>query len=185
MQYASQEEINNFLNTRLQLMGYSNPSFGSALGAQQISPRLIEQVSESIESSIDATLNLIYVLPIVSEPAILILRSIVCKLVVADVVPIHYFAALNPQQGGDGGFGGLLRSEGIKELERYTAGYGVYYSTTNAAARFGAAVQQAVPLPGVPLKPTSEVKRTLSPVEFYTVDRSPKPGDRDYINWGV
>jgi hypothetical protein len=62
----------------------------------------------------------------------------------------------------------------------------VYYGGNNGAIpRTGNQIQMCVPLPGVPLKATSEVVRTLTPFECYGVDRDPVKGDRDYINWGV
>lgn len=185
MRYATVDQVMLLLETRLQLMGASG-SFGKTLGAQQIKPELIEQQGSSIEASVDATLDLIYVLPITSVPALEILRGILCKLTVADVIPAHFFASMNPQMGGDAGFGGLLRNEGIKELERYTAGFGVYYSAgaTTAIPRTGNQVQQAVPLPGVSLKPTTDVRRTLTPFEAYPVSRQPQRGESDFINWG-
>jgi hypothetical protein len=185
--YATTEQVQRLLETRLQVNGAINSSFGSAFGAQKINPLLLSESQESIEASVDATLSLIYQLPIVSIEALNILRSIVCKLVVADIIPIHFFATSNPQIGGDSGFGAVVRNEGIKELERYTAGYGVYYLSTGNSTipRTGNQVQQCVPLPGVPLRPTSEVNRTIQPFECYSVDVDPIRGDRNYINWGV
>lgn len=185
--YATTSQIMLLLQTRLQLLGGATPAFGSSLGAQQIDPLLIEQCGESIEASIDATLALIYQLPIISVPALKILRGIFCKLVVAEIVPVHYFATSNPTIGGDAGFGAVIRNEGIKELERYTAGYGVYYSGagTTTIPRTGNQIQQCVPLPGVPLKATSDVTRPLVPFECYAVDREPIRGQSGFIDWGV
>jgi hypothetical protein len=186
--YATTEQVQRLLETRLQVNGAINSSFGSAFGAQKINPLLLAESQESIEASVDATLSLIYQLPIVSIEALNILRSIVCKLVVADIIPIHFFATSNPQIGGDSGFGAVVRNEGIKELERYTAGYGVYYPSNGGSSvvpRTGNQIQQCIPLPGVLLKPTSQVNRTIQPFDCYSVDTSIHSGDTNYINWGV
>jgi hypothetical protein len=116
--YATTDQVMRWLQTRLQLTGVVANSFGSTLGAGQIDPLLLAEIQESIEASIDATLSLIYQLPIVSVDALVILRSIVCKLTASDLMPAHYFATSNPQIGGDSGFGAVVRGEGIKELER-------------------------------------------------------------------
>lgn len=186
MLYATTDQIMLLLDTRLEVLGAATPAFGSTLGARQIKPALIEQCQESIEAGVDATLDLIYVLPIVSAPALLILRDIVCEMVVADVIRVHFFASTNPQIGGDAGFGSIARNEGIKKLERYTAGYGVYYSSSGNAGtipRTGNQIQQCIPLPGVPLKATSDVGRTLTPFQCFSVAAEDAGGT--VINWGV
>ena len=185
--YATTDQIMLLLNTRLELSGAATPAFGSTLGARQIKPELIVQCQESTEASINATLDLIYILPIVSVNALLILRDIVCEMVVADIIRVHFFATTNPQIGGDAGCGSIARNEGIKKLERYTAGYGVYYggsSSSGAIPRTGNQIQQAIPLPGVPLKPTSDVHRPLQPFECYAVE-SDRSSPAALINWGI
>lgn len=175
------------LTYRLELMGVAAHASGSTFGAQKVRPELITQVAESIEASVNATLDLIYILPIVSPDALLILRGIVTKLVVSEIVTVHYAATQNPQIGGDAGFGSVKQNEGIKELERYTAGYGVYYSSSgsnSAIPRTGNQIQQCIPLPGVPLKPTSSVKRPLQPFECYAVG-SDTTSPAANIPWGI
>lgn len=176
-----------WLQTRLQSAAAPG-AFGSALGAQQVDLILLVEIQEAIEVWVDSILSLIYELPITSPGALIILRSIVCKLVVSDLIPVHYFATSNPQIGGDSGFGAVIRSEGIKELERYTFGYGVDYPSTGTGMktpRKGVVIQQCIPLPGVARKATSEVNRTLSPFECYAVEVEPVQGSRNYIDWGI
>lgn len=185
--YATTAQIMLLLDTRLEIAGAQVQAFGSNLGAQKIKPELIVQVQEGTEASINATLDLIYILPVVSAQALLILRDIVCEMVVADVIRVHFFATTNPQIGGDAGFGSIARNEGIKKLERYTAGFGVYYggsSSSGAIPRTGNQIQQAIPLPGVPLKPTSDVHRPLQPFECYAVE-SDRSSPAAMINWGI
>ncbi len=185
--YATTAQIMLLLDTRLEIASVTTPAFGSSLGARKIKTELIVQQQESTEASINATLDLIYILPIVSVPALLILRDIVCEMVVADVIRVHFFATTNPQMGGDAGFGSIARNEGIEKLKRYTNGIGIYYGgskANGAVPTTGNQIQQCIPLPGVPLKPTSDVHRPLQPFECYAVE-SDRSSPAAMINWGI
>jgi hypothetical protein len=187
MQYATFEQIQLYLDHRLQSLGV-NPSNGPTYGSKTVKQELIELTATSIEASIDATLDLIYILPVnpLNERALAILRDITIKIVVAEIIRVHYQMAMTAAAGGDAGYGGIQLNEGIKLLERYTAGYGVYYQGSNGTGtgtnRLGNQVQQNVPLPGVPIKPTSDVVRTLQPFGAVCVERNVKGVE---INWGV
>ncbi len=176
LQYCTIDQIQLVLGNRLQAIGVAPPN-GKTFGAKEVKPELIELEGEGIEANIDATLDLIYVLPIdpLNTRALKILRSISIKLIVAEVFRVHYQMAMTAQLGGDAGYGSVQYNEGVKELERYTAGYGVYYQVSgsnNNANRLGNQNQQCVPLPGVPLKPTSDVVRTLQPFSAVAVERN-------------
>lgn len=186
LQYCTIAEIQLVLGNRLQAIGVPSQN-GKTFGAKEVKSELIELEGEGIEANIDATLDLIYILPIdpLNTRALKILRSIAIKLIVAEVFRVHYQMAMTAQMGGDAGYGSVQYNEGVKELERYTAGYGVYYQisgSNNNANRLGNQTQQCVPLPGVPLKPTSDVVRTLQPFSAVAVQRS---GGGVEINWGV
>lgn len=186
LQYCTIEQIQLVLGNRLQAIGVPTQN-GTTFGAKHVKPELIELEGEGIEANIDATLDLIYVLPIdpLNTRALRILRSIAIKLIVAEIFRVHYQMAMTAQLGGDAGYGSVQYNEGVKELERYTAGYGVYYQvsgSSNNANRLGNQNQQCVPLPGVPLKPTSDVVRTLQPFSAVAVERNVGSVK---INWGI
>ena len=186
MQYCTVAEIQLVLGNRLQAIGLPSPN-GKTFGAKEVKPELIELEGEGVEANIDATLDLIYVLPIdpANTIALRILRSIAIKLIVAEVFRVHYQMAMTAQMGGDAGYGSLQYNEGIKELERYTAGYGVYYQisgSNNNTNRLGNQTQQCIPLPGVPLKATTDVVRTLQPFSAVAVERT---SNIVSPNWGV
>jgi hypothetical protein len=183
--YATMPTLTARLKNRLQILGAATPAFGQTLGAQQIDPDFLIAIGESIEAGIDATLDLIYILPIVSHRAILILRSIAEKLIVDETTRTYFNITVNPQMGGDANFGASYRQEAINELERYTAGYGVYYKMGSVGVnRMGNQIQQCVPLPEVPLKLTQDVKRTLQPFDAIVVHKMVDDStDPNYIKW--
>jgi len=184
--YATLPTLEARLKNRLQILGAATPAFGQSLGAQQIDPNLLIAIGESIEANIDASLDPIYILPIVSERAIFILRGIAEKLIIDESTRTHFNITVNPQMGGDANFGASYRQEAINELERYTAGYGVYYKMgSNGVNRMGNQIQQAVRLPGVPLKLTQDVQRTLQPFDAIVVSKSEDITNKNYIDWGI
>lgn len=184
--YATIDEIQLYLDHRLQALGVPTAN-GSTFGAKTVKPELIQLITDGVVASINATLSLIYVMPIdpLNTDAIAILKDITIKITVAEIMRVHYQMAMTAIAGGDAGYGSVQLNEGIKLLERYTAGYGVYYQGaggTNGTNRLGNQVQQNVPLPGVPIKLTSDVVRTLQPFSAVCVERNVKSSD---INWGV
>lgn len=186
LQYCTVDEIQLLLDYRLESIGVPTQN-GGTFGAKKVRPELIQMEGEGVEANIDATLRLIYVLPIdpLNTIAHRILRSISTKLIVAEIFRVHYQMAMTATLGGDAGYGSVQLNEGVKELERYTAGYGIYYSSQGNSGnvpRNGSQNQQCVPLPGVPLKPTHDVVRTLQPFSAVAVDRVV---GKTKINWGV
>jgi hypothetical protein len=186
LKYATTEEIQLVLGNRLKAIGVPTQN-GTTFGAKQVKPELIQLVQQGVEANIDATLGLIYILPVdpLNEIANAILTDITIDITVAEIFRVHYQMAMTAQMGGDAGYGSVQLNEGIKKLERYTAGYGVYYTgagNSNNSNRQGNQNQQCVPLPGVPLKPTHDVVRTLQPFSAVAVERNVGSVK---INWGI
>ena len=189
LQYATIPTLRDRLNNRLAVVGASIPaptgSFGSTLGAQQIQDTFLIAIGEEIEAAINAKLRLIYVLPIVSIEAIVILRGVSEKLIVSEATKTFFNVTMNPQLGGDANFGGSYQQDAIDDLEVYTAGYGIYYRKGSGFSnRLGNQVQQAVPLPGVVLALPQDTNRSFQPFDAIAVSKSVDRTSPNYIDWG-
>ena len=183
LRYTTTVAIERRLRGRLQLSS-STPAFGTNLGAGQIDSLLIEQIGTQVETKLDSALSVIYELPISpgATSALVMLASIVEKLVVSEIVGVHYQGSINSELGGDGGFGALLRKQALEELQALLVGHGIYIPGLVTPQSIPGANSQPLVLPGVKLR-TSNIPDTISRSQTLIGKRI--GGKAQDIDWGV
>ncbi len=164
MKYATIDQIRNWLRGRLEVPG--TPLFAGA-AAGKVDDSLINQIGEIVEAKIDMALAQIYKLPIPDSAtqAKMIVGGIVQKLIVSEIALVHFQQTINPEQGGDAGFGAVIRKQAVQDLEALLLGHGVYIpgitQPKQANLQMGMHLQPLV-LPGVPLLSEAEQPDTIS-----------------------
>jgi len=133
MKYTSLDKISRRLRNRIQVITepLDFPVIGSsvtAIGGQQVDPALIEDIAFEVESEIDNILAQIYELPLQNEHGII--TSIATNLICSELLTIHFQGLMNPVEGGDQGFGALLKRKAEEDLIKLTAGHNIYVSST-------------------------------------------------------
>lgn len=109
---TTREAIANRLRGRLSVGGGQLP-----FGPSTVDDNLIEQVGEQVEARVFAKLRTIYKLPLTAVHPVL--ASIVEKLVVCDLMGVHFVGA---EGSSADGFGRMMCDQGAKELEAILSG---------------------------------------------------------------
>ena len=114
--YTTTEAVGRRLRGRLEtdgpLLAYGNPV---------VDPDLIEQVGAQVESRVEAKLRTVYKLPFKSVSPIV--ASIVEKLILCELIPVHFAAELASNADSPLlGFAGLMCKQGGKELGELLSG---------------------------------------------------------------
>lgn len=150
MKYSSLEKVSRRLRNRIVILTdpLSFPTLGQSLGGQQVDPALIEDIAFEVESEIDNILAQIYELPLQNEHGII--TSIVTNLICSELLSVHFQGLMNPVEGGDQGFGALLKRKAEEDLIKLTAGHNIYVSSslTPPQNNPGFLVPQPIFLPG-------------------------------------
>lgn len=185
MIYTTPDKIARLLRGRLEIATTSHGvNFGSSFGAKQVDLELLEQRGSQIEAQVNSILNMVYELPIpqTAGDALLIVSSIVEDLTVAAIAIIHFQQTLNPQMGGDMGFGQTLYVRALGTLRQYVAGYQFDLNIPGMPPAIFNPMSptQAIKLPGVSLRHylPDTITRNITTV----VQKSESLAHK--INWG-
>jgi hypothetical protein len=175
LKYTTSRDISLRLQGRIHV---SDSPFNRTAAMGEVSDELIDSVGIGVEAKIDLALSQIYKLPIPCEAieAREIIRSIVEKLVIAEIGITHFRFSLDVTENGSGmSFVGAIRKQAIEELQSILYGHGIYLPGIMQPPSIGVNYQPIV-LKGVPLLAESEqpntVTRNFVGLEKKDVDRS-------------
>lgn len=110
MKYTTQGNIALRLAKRLQVGGAPQ-----TYGKDVLDPALLELVSVQVEARLELSLAALYLFPLqLTEPnTVAIVGSCVEKLILGEVLPVHFFAEV----GKEGGLRKVMADEGLAELK--------------------------------------------------------------------
>lgn len=111
--YTDATRINRRLANRL------TTGASTAFGLTQVDPTFLVDVIDQVEARVNGRLRLKFSVPISDTELIKIVRGIVEKYVICEVLPT-YFA--NTEESQEGGFGALMCEQAEDELEQLLSG---------------------------------------------------------------